>query len=334
MDSLTHVVLGAAVAEAVIGRKEGNKAILWGAVIGTIPDLDVLFSGLYGPVKSLLVHRGFSHSIFFVLLVSPLIGYLLFKINRKSHTSLKRWILMAYLVLGTHIFLDLFTTYGTGIFEPFSHYRAEWSTISIIDVFYTIPFLISVLLFTFFRRGSSARKIINLTGITLSSLYLLFTVVNKSVVTGIFKSSFNYQEIGFSKVKTVPMLFTNFLWMGIAEQPDSYAIGYYSIFDDDKNISIEIVQKNAVLLDNLKRYPQIRDVIRFTKGFYTVNFKSGMLIINDLRFGRMGFTAQSPFIFSFAVNRVGDKLQVTENHPEPAEGGAFLHEYLKRIAGK
>ena len=42
MDSLSQLVLGAAVGEAVLGRKLGNKAILWGAIGGTIPDLDVL----------------------------------------------------------------------------------------------------------------------------------------------------------------------------------------------------------------------------------------------------------------------------------------------------
>ena len=38
MDSLTQIVLGGAVGEAVLGKKVGNRAILWGAVAGTIPD--------------------------------------------------------------------------------------------------------------------------------------------------------------------------------------------------------------------------------------------------------------------------------------------------------
>ena len=38
MDSLTQIVLGASVAEATLGKKIGNKAILYGAIAGTIPD--------------------------------------------------------------------------------------------------------------------------------------------------------------------------------------------------------------------------------------------------------------------------------------------------------
>ncbi|MFT6210598.1 MAG: inner membrane protein, partial [Bacteroidia bacterium] len=32
MDSLTQIVLGAAVAEAALGKKIGNKALLWGGI--------------------------------------------------------------------------------------------------------------------------------------------------------------------------------------------------------------------------------------------------------------------------------------------------------------
>jgi inner membrane protein len=64
MDSLTQITLGAAVGEVVLGKKVGNKAILWGAVAGTIPDLDVAFGVFMEPVQRLVFHRGFSHSIF------------------------------------------------------------------------------------------------------------------------------------------------------------------------------------------------------------------------------------------------------------------------------
>ena len=63
MDSLTQIVLGAAVGEAVLGKKVGNKAMLYGAVAGTIPDLDVLASYFTDTVTALALHRGFTHSL-------------------------------------------------------------------------------------------------------------------------------------------------------------------------------------------------------------------------------------------------------------------------------
>ena len=43
MDSLTQIVLGGAIGELVAGRKMWNRAVLWGAIAGTFPDLVVFF---------------------------------------------------------------------------------------------------------------------------------------------------------------------------------------------------------------------------------------------------------------------------------------------------
>ncbi|HAB26726.1 MAG TPA: metal-dependent hydrolase, partial [Xanthomarina gelatinilytica] len=76
MDSLTQIVLGAAVGEAVLGKKVGNKAMLYGAIAGTIPDLDILASYVTDTVTALEIHRGFTHSIFFSVFFAPIFGWL------------------------------------------------------------------------------------------------------------------------------------------------------------------------------------------------------------------------------------------------------------------
>jgi inner membrane protein len=74
VDSLSQMVLGAAVGEAVLGRKIGNRAILWGAIAGTIPDLDVMKGFFMSEVDSLVFHRGFTHSLLFCFLGSFFFG--------------------------------------------------------------------------------------------------------------------------------------------------------------------------------------------------------------------------------------------------------------------
>ena len=91
MDSLTQIVLGAAVGEAVLGRKVGNKAMLYGAIAGTIPDLDALASYFTDTITAIEVHRGFSHSIVFSILGAPVFGWLISKIERKSGVGWKDW---------------------------------------------------------------------------------------------------------------------------------------------------------------------------------------------------------------------------------------------------
>ncbi len=75
MDSLTQIVLGAGVGELVLGRKVGNKAILWGAIAGTIPDLDVLSRIFFDDLRANEVHRGVTHSILFSLVMAPVLGH-------------------------------------------------------------------------------------------------------------------------------------------------------------------------------------------------------------------------------------------------------------------
>lgn len=74
MDSLTQIVLGAAVGEAALGRRVGNRALLWGGIAGTLPDLDVLANAVTDPVSALAYHRAFTHSISFAVLAAPIIG--------------------------------------------------------------------------------------------------------------------------------------------------------------------------------------------------------------------------------------------------------------------
>jgi inner membrane protein len=80
MDSLSQIVLGAAVGEAVLGRKIGNRAMVWGAVGGTIPDLDVLGSFFMSDLNNLMFHRGVTHSILFSVLGAIVFGWIVFKL--------------------------------------------------------------------------------------------------------------------------------------------------------------------------------------------------------------------------------------------------------------
>ena len=116
MDSITQAALGAAVGEVVLGKKVGNKAPLWGALLGTLPDLDVFFNPLMSQVEQLSFHRGPSHSLLFAVVLAPLIGLGLARLHRRSNLSWKEWGFFAFLCIVTHPLLDALTNYGTQLF--------------------------------------------------------------------------------------------------------------------------------------------------------------------------------------------------------------------------
>ena len=117
MDSLTQLTLGAAVGEAVLGRQVGRRAALWGALLGTLPDLDVLVP-LGDAVRDFTYHRGPSHSLFVLAALTPLVMWLILKIHPQTRPLRGRWTMLVYAVFTTHVLLDALTVYGTQIFWP------------------------------------------------------------------------------------------------------------------------------------------------------------------------------------------------------------------------
>ncbi len=102
MDSLTQVILGAAVGEAVLGKKVGNRAMLWGAFGGFLPDLDITSSLVMDEISALAVHRGISHSFFFAILFPIVLGWLVHRLYASGLYKKKVYKITATLIgLGT-----------------------------------------------------------------------------------------------------------------------------------------------------------------------------------------------------------------------------------------
>ena len=128
MDSLTQVVLGAAVSVAVMRRRSAVwKAALWGGVAGTLPDLDVLVS--HGdPILNMVLHRAESHALFWLTLFSLPFAWLVARVQRDA-VQLRWWWLAMWLALVTHPLLDAFTVYGTQLLLPFSNHPVALGTL-------------------------------------------------------------------------------------------------------------------------------------------------------------------------------------------------------------
>ena len=208
MDSITQIVLGAACGEAVLGKKIGNRALLFGAIGGTVPDLDVLFGKLLynNEIDSMAFHRGFMHSFLFALLGALVFGMLVFCLynrgKRYGITTQNDWIWLFFASIFTHPILDSFTAYGTQLFAPFSNYRVAFNNISVADPLYTLPFLGLLIVVMFFKRTSTKRRLFLKLSLGVSSLYMMFTMVNKYHVHSVYKQSLADEQIDYLRFQT------------------------------------------------------------------------------------------------------------------------------------
>ena len=331
MDSFTQIVLGAAVGEAVLGKKVGNKALLWGAVAGTIPDLDVFLVPLFNDVDALYIHRGYSHSLLFSFLLAPILGFIITKIYKKNRqATFKQWTTLAFLSLVTHPLLDIFTIYGTPLFLPFSDYRIAFCSVNVVDFFYTVPFLISVLIILFSRKKIKLRRIASFTGLTLSTLYLMFTLINKFYIDDFFVKELKKQDFKFTQIKTTPLPGTNFLWQCAAKTDSGFYLGLHSIIKDKSQVDFYFIPQNKNLINNIKNNTELQKLINFTSGFYVLEQKNDTIILSDLKFGKTGFKKQSKFIFSFYILNNQNNIQIERHMYIPQRKSLFVKNLFKR----
>ncbi len=332
MDSLTQIVLGAAVGEAVLGKKVGNKAILYGAIAGTIPDLDVLAPYFVDTVTATEWHRGFSHSIFFSVLFAPLFGWLIWKLNPKSGANWKDWSRLMFWGLFTHPVLDAFTTWGTQLFWPFKT-RLAFQNIFVIDPLYTLPFLVFLIITMFQKRNSVKRRRYNHLGLIISSAYLVLTFILKGFAYKQFTDNLEAQEIAYKEMDIRPAPFSTVLWTANIEVDDAYLIGNYS-FLDSQPIQFVSYPKNRSLLGDLKTNDKIVRLIDIAEGWYTISKKNGKLIFNDLRFGLLSLKDdEARFVFTYELIPTPSGLKVMETPKTPSDAEGLLDSLWIRILG-
>lgn len=322
MDSLTQIVLGAAVGEAVLGRKIGNRAMFYGAIAGTIPDLDVIASVFTDTVSALEIHRGFTHSIFFSVVFAPIFAWLVTRYEK--HKSIKDWSLLFFWVFITHPILDAHTTWGTQLFWPLD-LRLAFKTIFVVDPLYTLPFLVFLILAMLQHRSALKRRLYNNLGLVISTLYLVSTFALKALAFRQFENALAQQGIVYKELETKPAPLNTVLWSANVETETSFLIGYYS-FLDTQPITFVRYAKNHELLNDLKTTDKIQRMIAISKGWYTISQKEGNLYFNDLRFGLLSIQPDATnFVFSYLINVLPDgTVQLIEAPKSTREGKNYL----------
>lgn len=301
MDSITQIALGAAVGLAVGGRKIGRKAALIGAVCGTIPDLDV-FIDMGSDVADFTYHRGFSHSILFNLLLTPLIVLVLSRIKWFGIGVRDFWAYaMVGLALVTHPLLDAMTIYGTQLLWPFHVAPAGIGSIFIIDPLYTFPLLIGVMWYLV-TKNMKANKI----GLIVSCFYMLWTVSAQNTVRDMVISQFDQKP---SHILVQPTPFNTLLWRIVVVEDDAYQVGYYSLLDSDKNIDFRSYPSNRTLLEPIADSWAVQRLDWFTKGFYVVENRDNAVVMTDIRMGM----EPDQYVLAFRVGEVTEQgINVSE----------------------
>ena len=339
MDSITQIVLGAACGEAVLGRKIGNRALLFGAIGGTIPDLDVFVGTLLfdNKIDAMSFHRGFMHSFLFAILAAVGFGILVFWIynrgKRLGITTQNDWIWLFFASIFTHPILDSFTAYGTQLFAPFSDYRVAFNNIAVADPLYTLPFLVALIIMMCFKRTSIKRRLFLKIGLGVSSLYMVFTIVTKYHVHGVYKKSLELEQIDYVRFQTQPTILNSILWYGIAETTDAYYVGFYSILDTEAAVGKwQILPKNHRLIAGIPK--DLKTLAWFSNGYYSLNETDNpnTFIFKDLRYPLRDENDPNSSIFKFSITKKEERWEAAPFYDSDVNEGD-LEAFWTRLKG-
>ncbi len=336
MDSLTHIALGACMGDAFAGKQLGKRAMFLGAVAQSVPDVDFFAAFWTSISENLLAHRGFTHSILFVLLISPLLAWLAIRLHKPHDLSYAKWLQFFGVQALIHLLLDGMNVYGVGWFEPFSHHRVSYNWIFVADPFYSVWLGIAFLMLLILRRSHPSRSWWILFGVGMSSIYLLYCGLNKLKVDRDVRQIMATQQIDYDRYFTTPTPLNSWLWFVVAANDTGYHIGYRSVFDKEKKIDFAYLPKNDSLFADVRDREDLRRLVRFSKGYYTIQRWTDTLVFNDLRFGQMiGWRdLNARFAFYYYLEHQGEnKLLVQRGRFQGWDGDAF-RTLVRRIRGE
>jgi len=273
--------------EAFAGHTVGKKAMIWGILAQSVPDIDFLAAFWLDTPSNLLAHRGFTHSILFSALMTMLLAILAERWHRPHNISLVKWIAFFGAVILGHIFLDAFNNYGVGWFEPFSHTRISFNILYVADPFFSAIPAIAFVMLLWFKKNNTKRKFLWRFGLGMSLLYLGYCVINKVTINRNVKKMLAKQQIHYTRFLTTPAPLQNWLWYIVAGTDSGYYVGYRSVFEHSNKLALEFFPSNDSLLQPVEHTKEVEQLIRFSQHFYTVEKKRDTLIFNDLRFGQI-----------------------------------------------
>jgi inner membrane protein len=294
MDSVSQIALGAAVGVAVMGRRTAVwKAAAWGAVAGTLPDLDVLID--YGnPVHDMVLHRAETHAPFWLTLFSLPFAAAVARLHGEWG-QWRRWWLALWLVLVTHPLLDTMTVYGTQIGLPFTNRPFGVGSVFIIDPLYTLPLLIGTgLAWALWRRPWAPAA--NVAGLVLSCAYLVWGVAAQAHVQRVAQASLAAHGLQAERMLVTPTAFNSVAWRIVVMQREHYLEGFYSLRDAERHVHFDRFDRGTALEPELRGIDGFERIAAFSRGFYALRQDGPRVLITDLRMGQ-----EPTYTFSFAI---------------------------------
>ncbi|MBP9932052.1 MAG: metal-dependent hydrolase [Chitinophagaceae bacterium] len=303
MDSLSHILIGAAIGEVTLGKKIGRWGMAIGALAKTFPDFDLFYTGLDDPRLYVCHHRGHTHSLIWETIYGILLAYLFYLIFRKK-VSFKSMLITWLFCLYGHSLLDWFTNYGTRLWLPFTNESFALNTIAIVDLVFTVPMLVLSVWSLFYSNKTTKRFHLNRLLLIYCISYLGIISLNKLYMNHVFKKSMDENGIQAKKFMTNPTILNNILWYANAVNDSMAYVAEYSHFDVAGNIRWTAYPRRMYLAKNHPDQEDMKLLDWFSRGYSICDQQGDTLHYYAIKFGKNNFqdtALNKSFVFHYEV---------------------------------
>lgn len=296
------------------GKKIGKRAMLYGALLQSIPDIDFIATFWLNPVDDLVAHRGFTHSLLFAVLITPVMAFIAKKLRHKQDLSYPFWNLFFISEILIHLLLDAFNAYGTGWFEPFDHVRVSFQALYVADPLFSILPGIAFLVLLIKKWNDPSRRKWAYASLVFSFAYLMVSLFNKDHVDRDVRKIAHAHHIEAENFLSTPTPLNNLLWFIAIPTDSGYYVGYRSVFETAPDMKFRFVPQNDSLLATWATNASVKKLKQFSQGYYTVEYYGDTLVFNDLRFGQVvGWEdLNNPFAFHYFLTHPEENALVVQ----------------------
>lgn len=296
MDSITHLFLGGAIAAAIAPAKYRRTALVFGAIVNSLPDLDVLPLLLSDdPVVRMTWHRAATHSLLLLPFAALAIWWWLKRWWAPVQEAPRRWFWLTLVTLLAHPLVDAFTVYGTQLFWPLAIPPTMGGSVFIIDPLFTLPWFVGCVVAFFARDKPVASRALNI-ALIVGGLYLTWSLVAKWQVERIADRSLAAIGLVHAPHFATPAPFNTLLWRVVAMTPEGFVEGDYSLVADAGDIRFRHYPSDVARLKEIGDFPAVRELRWFNHGFMKAEVFKGQIVLSDLRMG-----SEPDYSFRFAV---------------------------------
>ena len=334
MDSLTHIVLGACIGEAIAGKYMDKRAMFYGALAQSIPDIDFVSNFYLHGAENVVAHRGVTHSILFGIAATIFLTWMVKYVIHKTPLPFKNVLLLFAVNIGTHLFIDSFNSYGVSLLIPFTDYKYTMNVLFVADPLFSIAPFISFLFLLFLNKSHKRRVMWIRTGIFVSAVYLCVAIINKQLVNHAVEKNLRAQNKP-TEFFTTPSPFNSLLWFVAVKDTNGYHTAYRSVFDTD-TMQFTYFPRNDKQTDTIINQKDLELLKKFAQGYYTVEQWGDTSVLNVLRFGQVvgWYDAREKFSFHYYLTYPKENDLVVQR-------GRFMHwnaktteAFFRRIFGR